>query len=163
MWLIKWVLVLDDWIYWHLIHTTRDYRQYSAIADLHTLQFIVTHAVGFSVFTSHILTMGSSQSHCHFKSYMKSSLHILIPSFSFLLSHLGRPFPELDPVLDNNKLLPWSFSLHNLGADPTETPCLLIRCLAIDALLLHKLAAAGMCSPSRCLTLGLSRHNKMCE
>jgi hypothetical protein len=24
---------LDDWIYWHLMHTTRDYRQHSAIAD----------------------------------------------------------------------------------------------------------------------------------
>jgi hypothetical protein len=33
----------------------RDYRQYSAIADLHTLQFAVTHALGFSVFTSRIL------------------------------------------------------------------------------------------------------------
>jgi hypothetical protein len=28
---------LNDWIYWHLIHTTRNYRQCSAIADLHTL------------------------------------------------------------------------------------------------------------------------------
>jgi hypothetical protein len=28
---------------------------YSAIADLHTLQFTVTHALEFSVFTSHIL------------------------------------------------------------------------------------------------------------
>jgi hypothetical protein len=32
-----------------------DYRQYRAIADLHTLQFIVTHALGFSVFTNRIL------------------------------------------------------------------------------------------------------------
>jgi hypothetical protein len=47
---------LDDWIYCTLyIHTTRDYKQYSAIVDLHTLQFTVRHAVGFSVFTSHIL------------------------------------------------------------------------------------------------------------
>jgi hypothetical protein len=46
---------LDDWIYWHLIYITRDYRQYSAIADLHTLQFTVTHALEFSVFTSRIL------------------------------------------------------------------------------------------------------------
>jgi hypothetical protein len=29
---------------------------YSAIADLHALQFTVTHALGFSVFTSRILT-----------------------------------------------------------------------------------------------------------
>jgi hypothetical protein len=47
---------LDDWIYCTLyIHITRDYRQYSAIAALHTLQFTVTHALGFSVFTSRIL------------------------------------------------------------------------------------------------------------
>jgi hypothetical protein len=39
----------------HHIHTTRAYKQYSAIADLHTIQFIVTHALGFSVFTSRIL------------------------------------------------------------------------------------------------------------
>jgi hypothetical protein len=30
---------------------------YSAIADLHTLQFTVTHALGFSFFTSRILAM----------------------------------------------------------------------------------------------------------
>jgi hypothetical protein len=30
-------------------------RSYRAIADLHTLQFTVTHALGFSVFTSLIL------------------------------------------------------------------------------------------------------------
>jgi hypothetical protein len=35
--------------------TTRDYRQNSAIAILHTLQLTVTHALGFSVFTSRIL------------------------------------------------------------------------------------------------------------
>jgi hypothetical protein len=42
---------LDDWIY---LFTTPDYRQYSAIADLHTLQFTVAHEIGFSVFTSRI-------------------------------------------------------------------------------------------------------------
>jgi hypothetical protein len=29
-------------------------RNYSVVADLHTLQFAVTHALGFSVFTSRI-------------------------------------------------------------------------------------------------------------
>jgi hypothetical protein len=48
---------LDDWIYWHPIHSARDYKQYSAIADLHTLQFTVAHALGFSVFTSRILAV----------------------------------------------------------------------------------------------------------
>jgi hypothetical protein len=31
------------------------YNQYSAIADLHNLQFAVAHTLGFSVFTSHLL------------------------------------------------------------------------------------------------------------
>jgi hypothetical protein len=30
-------------------------KQYSAIADLHNLQLTVTHALGFSLFTSRIL------------------------------------------------------------------------------------------------------------
>jgi hypothetical protein len=47
---------LGDWIYCTLhIHTIRDYRQHSATADLHTLQFTVPHALRFSVFTSRIL------------------------------------------------------------------------------------------------------------
>jgi hypothetical protein len=59
--------------------TARDYRQYSAIAILHTLQFIVAHAVWFSVFTSRILATDLWQSHCNFKSHMKPSLYRLIP------------------------------------------------------------------------------------
>jgi hypothetical protein len=38
---------LDDWIYWHLIQSTRNYMQYSAIAILHTLQFTAAHALRF--------------------------------------------------------------------------------------------------------------------
>jgi hypothetical protein len=71
---------------------------YSAITILHTFQFTVAHALGFSVFTSRILATGLSQSHCHFKSHMKSSFHSLIPSLPFLLNHLRLPSPELDPI-----------------------------------------------------------------
>jgi hypothetical protein len=40
---------LDDWVSCTLhIYTTRDYRQYSAIADLHTLQFATAHALRLS-------------------------------------------------------------------------------------------------------------------
>jgi hypothetical protein len=49
------------------IHTTRDYRQYSAIAELRTLQFTVAHALGFSVFISRILATDLSQFHYHFR------------------------------------------------------------------------------------------------
>jgi hypothetical protein len=75
--------------------TTRDYRHYSAVADLRTLQFTVTHALGFSVFTSRILATDLSQSHCNFESHMKSSFHCLIH-----FNHLLLPSPELDPILD---------------------------------------------------------------
>jgi hypothetical protein len=70
---------LDDWIYYTLyIHTVRDYRQYSAIAILHTFQFSVTHALRFSVIISRILATDLSQSHCKFKSHLKYSFHGLI-------------------------------------------------------------------------------------
>jgi hypothetical protein len=91
---------LDDWIYCTLyIHTTRDYRQYSAIADLHTLEFTITHAVGFCIFTSHILATDLQSSHCYFRSHMKSPLHRLLPLLPFLLNQLRLPSSELDPIL----------------------------------------------------------------
>jgi hypothetical protein len=77
---------------------TRDYRQYSAMADFHTLQFTVTHALEFSVFYSRILGTDLSQHHCHFKSHVKSSLHSLIPFLPFLLHHLLLTSPELDSI-----------------------------------------------------------------
>jgi hypothetical protein len=131
---------LDDWIYWHLIHTTRIYRQYSAISDLHTLQFTVTHALGSSVFTSRILATDLSQSHSHFRSDLKSSFHPLIHSLPFLLNHLGLPSPELDQIHDSNslkwilstsdnKFKRFSLSLYNPpGTDHAEnTASLLFR------------------------------------
>jgi hypothetical protein len=81
---------------------------YSAIADLHTWQLTVIHALGFSVFSSRILATDLSQSHCKFKSHMKSFLHCLIPNLSFLLNHLRLPSPELDPILHN--CLKWTLS-----------------------------------------------------
>jgi hypothetical protein len=52
---------LDDWVYT---------GNYSAIADLHTLQFTVTYALGFSAFTRRIQATDLQQSHCHFKSHI---------------------------------------------------------------------------------------------
>jgi hypothetical protein len=78
---------LDDWIYCTLyIHTTRDYRQYNAIADLlaHTLQFTVTHALEFSSFISRILATDLSVSlslqiaHGVFFSQPNSSLALIL-------------------------------------------------------------------------------------
>jgi hypothetical protein len=47
----------DDWIYWHLVTIFLNYKQYSAITDLHTFQFTAAHALGFSIFTSRLLAM----------------------------------------------------------------------------------------------------------
>jgi hypothetical protein len=91
---------LDDWLYWTLyIHTVRDYRQYSAIVDLHTLQFTFTHPIGFSVFKCHILATDLSQSNCNFNSLMRSFWHSLIPFLPFLHNNRGLPSPELEPFL----------------------------------------------------------------
>jgi hypothetical protein len=95
-----WPLITDfglhDWIYCTLyIHTTRDYRQYSAIAILHNLQFTVPHALGFSVFTSRILATDLSQPHCHFNSHMKPSFHSLIPFLPLFCSY---QFRRLDSI-----------------------------------------------------------------
>jgi hypothetical protein len=68
---------------------------YTAIANLHTLQFTVTYALGSSVFTSRILVTDLSQSHCHFKSHMKSSFHRLIP---FLPLFCNCQFRRLDLI-----------------------------------------------------------------
>jgi hypothetical protein len=113
-------LGLDDWIHWHLIHTHRDYRQHSAIAILHTLQFTIAHALGFSVFTSRILATDLLQSPCNFKSHMKSSCHNLITFLPFLLNHLELPFPEPDPILDNNSL---KWTLLQLNSQLLTTDC----------------------------------------
>jgi hypothetical protein len=49
---LDWIIGFIDALF---THTTRDYRQYGAIADLRTLYFTVKPAEGFSVFTSCIL------------------------------------------------------------------------------------------------------------
>jgi hypothetical protein len=95
------------WIRWlDLLYLIHSYvaTNYRAIADLHTSQFNVTQALGFSVFTSRILATDLSQSHWNFKSHIKSSLQSLIHFLPFLLSHLGLPSPELDQFLTNNRL-----------------------------------------------------------
>jgi hypothetical protein len=69
-----------------------------AIADLYTFQFTVAHELGFTILTSRILATDLSQSHCHFNSHVKSTLHRRIPFLPFLLNHLRLPSPELDPI-----------------------------------------------------------------
>jgi hypothetical protein len=145
---------LDDWIYWHLIHSTRDYRQYSAIAiyssPLHTIS-----CNGF-------ITV------CHFRAHMMSYFHRLIPSLPFLINHPRLPSPELDPIIDNNSLsndplcpivTPPYGSRRKQRLSVVEKACLLIRCLAIDVLLLLALASAGNVFTESLPSSGFVHHN----
>jgi hypothetical protein len=131
---------LDDWIYWHRIHSTRNYRQYGAVAILHTLQFTITHALGFSVSTSRILATDLSQSHCHFKAHMRPSFHRLIPFLPFLLNPLRLPSPERDKywlkwtILEPNSLnfwqqltlLSWTLLYNHFARTMQKAPILLL-------------------------------------
>jgi hypothetical protein len=109
----------DDWIYCTLyIHTVRDYRQYSAIAILHTLQFTVAHAPGFLAVTSRILATDLSQSHWHFNSHMKSSWHNVILFFPFM----QLPIPKTRP----DPTRPDSTTLNYCSILPATLPTLLL-------------------------------------
>jgi hypothetical protein len=92
--------------------TTRDCRQCSAIAILHTFQFIVRYTLRFSVFTSRILATDLSQSRCNFKSHMKSSRHSLILFLSL--------FCDCQPRRLDSIQFPFS-EAHNLTGRRLET------------------------------------------
>jgi hypothetical protein len=88
-----------DWIGFIASYTftTQDYRQYSAIAILHTFEFTVAHIPGFSVFTSRILATDLSQSHCNFKSHLKSCSYSLIPFLPLFGSYQLNSVPSSSP------------------------------------------------------------------
>jgi hypothetical protein len=78
-WLIRrsldWTIGFIDILY----TITGSIGNYSAIAILHTFQFTVAHALLFSVLTRRIPATDLSQTHCHFRSHMKSSFHSAVP------------------------------------------------------------------------------------
>jgi hypothetical protein len=112
---------LIDWIYCTLyIHAVRDYRQHSAIAILHTFQFSVTHALGYSAFTSRILATDVSQCHCHFKSHVKSSCHSLIP---FLPLFCRCQFRRLDSTRLDYSRLRFHNPLYSPSTSKSKSHC----------------------------------------
>jgi hypothetical protein len=62
---------------------------------IYTLQFTVTHALGFTVFISRILATDLSQSHWHFKSHVKSSCRRLIHLLPLFCSCQFRRFDSV--------------------------------------------------------------------
>jgi hypothetical protein len=135
----------------------RSTGNYSAIAILHTLQLTVAHALEFSVLTSRILVTDLSQSHCNFKSHMKSSWQFL----QFLFNHFQLPSPELDPI---PFLAAWD--PRYTTSRRTDRRHRFLYCYEgmFTAPLRNNdnysvfgwvFAARRMCLPSRCLTMGI--------
>jgi hypothetical protein len=104
-------LGLDVWIYCTLhIHTVRDYRQYSAVADSQTTDFTVTYALGFSVFTSRIMATDLQPFNCNLKSHMESSFQNLIPFLPLLSTQFNSP--ALNLTLRQAGVSKFDFPLH---------------------------------------------------
>jgi hypothetical protein len=154
---------LDDWISWHLILSTRNYKQLQRYR-------VTVHELEFSVFTSPILTTDLCKSHCHFKSHMKSSFHSLIP---FLPIFCNCQFRRLDSVQflcsqaypgwlasrNFTVILNWTL-LYNHFARTTQKTQFLYFWEGVFAAPLHSypivacvFIAAEMYLPSRCLAM----------
>jgi hypothetical protein len=95
---------LDDWIYWHLIRTTRDYRQYSAISV--NTHFAVHRSTRTRILSLHQSSPGNG--------FIVVSLSLQItrevffaPSSSFLALILWLPIPKTR--LNSIPLLPSSY------------------------------------------------------
>jgi hypothetical protein len=73
--------------------TAYSHTQLETAAILHTIEFTVAHALGFSVCISRILATDLSPSHSNFTSYMKSSFHSLI---TFLPLYCNCQFRRFD-------------------------------------------------------------------
>jgi hypothetical protein len=107
---------------------------YSAIFDIDTFQFTVTHALGFSVFTSRILA------------YIKSSVHTLSlnrPASNSSTTNLPWLSPTENWLTRSAECLHYSSSART----PRKTPssfvkglCLQCRYLATDILLFRAFA-----------------------
>jgi hypothetical protein len=110
----------------HLIHSQlRTTGNYSAIAHQYTLQFTVTHTLGFSIFTNPILGTDFNSLTLQMLLYYSAQVSTSQPT-SFL--HNCTADSQLSVGLGS--------SLYSLGTDPTETPfpsnirCLQGQCLA---------------------------------
>jgi hypothetical protein len=83
--------------------TTRDWRQYGAIADLHTLQFTLTHALEFSVFSNRILAMDFTTVSLS----LQTTHEVFLQPNSFLAIIVRLPFSKTQ--LNSIPLLPSSY------------------------------------------------------
>jgi hypothetical protein len=155
-WIIR--LVLDWMIGFIARYTFTQFGStdnYSSIAILHTFQLTVAQALGFSAFTSRILTMDCSQSHCNFKSHTKSSFHSLIPFLPlFCNCQFRRPIRLLSASVRCPFMTPryWPHRKHSLYFWRGVLTALLHSNRPSTA---ARFGFAGICFPSRCLAMGI--------
>jgi hypothetical protein len=118
------------------IFTTWDYRQYSALAILHTFQFTVEHTQGFSVITSLILatdfitvSLSLQITYEVFFAHPNSFLAMILDSIRFLYSQAHIPVGwRLETRLDFSPALCYQTLLYNHFARTTQkTQHLLLR------------------------------------
>jgi hypothetical protein len=117
---------IGDSIYWPLFHTTRKYKQYSATADLHTLQTTAANtksSPAYSVFISRSLATAPNR----FFSYPRS-----VPSFT-----------DTGTELPLNWLCPLLITSQHGPRRNTPFPTVLL------------LSPRGTCLPSRCLEMAV--------
>jgi hypothetical protein len=133
----RWGFGLDAWIYCTLyIHTIWDYRQYNAIAILHTFS---AHALGFPVFTSRLWQRISTQKLLTDSlDHALQILHINKVLKSQLKSHKSTNFLWLSPT-ENSELL-------SLAVTVTSSSNLLSRMLLpLLFLFLWRTQNSGLC------------------
>jgi hypothetical protein len=99
------------------IHTTRDYRQYSAIADLHSSQFTVTRALLFS--QSSLVVFCQRIYHSPTSLQITHEVYITLPS-SFLAISSQSP----STAISRTRHISWK-QLTQMNSSSTELPQLL--------------------------------------
>jgi hypothetical protein len=131
----------------------------------HTLQVTVTHTSVLSLLHSPLVvswqrihngfTVTSNQTWSPFCTVELISCHFFSITFD---CHLQNSTQFLITTNWNEILCPFITPRHGprrKHMPSIEKASLLIRCLAVDVLLLRAYASAGMCLPSRCLAMGL--------
>jgi hypothetical protein len=97
-----------------------NYYQYSAIADLHTFQFTVTHALGFSVSTSRLLATALNSGYA----FTMSSLSVYYQRILTQERSLQITMKSSSTQFSLSNLL-YDWNLLVLILKPTELPVIL--------------------------------------
>jgi hypothetical protein len=125
-----------------------NYHQYSAIADLHTFQSTVAHALGSSVSTSRLLAMDLNTETSisdHYEVFLLFRLQSLWNLGTKNSSGLSPPADDWLVTASELTLSLQSLLLKALCTDPTENTVFIVDDVT---------AYAEVCLPSRCLETG---------